>query len=102
MRATEIIRNILDIIDDIENSESSGIDAEVTVTAQGDDIRRFKQIAGLQDEAPTAYSNTPDERVSSVAAVTTDAGGGWQAPKHPADIRGEHPSLYPGKVYGAK
>ena len=27
--------------------------------------------------------------------VTTKAGGGANYPKHPADIRGEHPSQYP-------
>ena len=38
-----------------------------------------------------------------IDAVTVDAGADqWQGTKHPADIRGEHPSLYPGTVHGAR
>jgi hypothetical protein len=68
-----------------------------------DDIRRFKQIVDLADSGePTEYSNTPKEEYAAIDSVTTAAGGGMQAPKHPADIRGEQPSIYPGKVYGAR
>ncbi len=68
-----------------------------------DDIRRFRQIVDLADQGePTEYSNTPKEEYAAIDAVTTIAGGGIQAPKHPADIRGEQPSIYPGKVYGSK
>ena len=103
MRATEIIRNILDIIDDLETSEqSTGPEAEVTITAQGDDINRFKQIVDLAQSEPEGYANQPDERVADIAAVTTDAGGGMNGPKDPADIRGSTMAMYPGKVYGAK
>lgn len=102
MRATEIIRNILDIIDDIETTEQSGPEAEVTITAQGDDINRFKQIVDLADAEPEGFANQPDEKVADIAAVTTHAGGGMNGPKHPADIKGSTMSLYPGKVYGAQ
>ncbi len=68
-----------------------------------DDIRRFRQIVDLADQGEqTEYSNTPREEYAGLDAVTTAAGGGMQAPKDPADIRGEHPSLYPGKVYGVR
>lgn len=68
-----------------------------------DDIRRFRQIVDLADQGEqTEYSNTPKEEYAGLDAVTTKAGGGMQAPKDPADIRGEHPSLYPGKVYGVR
>ena len=68
-----------------------------------DDIRRFRQIVDLADSGePTEYTNTPKEEYAAMDAVTTKAGGGMQAPKHPADIRGEQPSIYPGKVYGAR
>lgn len=102
MRATEIIRNILDIIDDIETKEQSGLEAEVTITAQGDDINRFKQIVDLADSESGGYANEPDERVAGIAAVTTHAGGGMNGPKDPADIRGSTQAMYPGKVYGAR
>jgi hypothetical protein len=68
-----------------------------------DDIRRFKQIVDLADNGePTEYTNTPREEYAAIDAVTTAAGGGANAPKHPADIRGEQPSIYPGKVYGTR
>ncbi len=68
-----------------------------------DDIRRFRQIVDLADQGEqTEYSNTPKEEYAAMDSVTTSAGGGIQAPKDPADLRGEHPSLYPGKVYGVR
>jgi Zn-dependent M32 family carboxypeptidase len=67
-----------------------------------DDIRRFRQIVDLADKQQTEYTNTPKEEYAAMDAVTSKAGGGWQTPKDPADIKGEHPSLYPGKVYGVR
>ena len=68
-----------------------------------DDIRRFRQIVDLADSGePTEYTNTPKEEYAAMDSVTTAAGGGMQSPKHLADIRGEHPSIYPDKVYGAR
>jgi len=35
------------------------------------------------------YANTPNEKVASIDAVTTDAGADtWQGTKEPEDIRG--------------
>jgi hypothetical protein len=80
--------------------QKQGGTADATVS---DDIRRFRQIVDLADSGePTEYTNTPKEEYAAMDSVTTAAGGGANAPKHPADIRGEHPSIYPGKVYGAK
>ena len=70
---------------------------------QPDDIRRFRQIVDLADQGEqTEYSNTPKEEYAGLDAVTSKAGGGMQAPKDPADIKGEHPSLYPGRVHGVR
>lgn len=66
-------------------------------THAGDDIRRFKQIVDLADNnGLEPYGNEPDEKYADIDAVTCDAGGGWQEPKHPSDIRVQHPSAYPG------
>lgn len=55
-----------------------------------DDIRRFRQIVDLADQGePTEYSNTPKEEYAAIDAVTTNAGGGPNKPKHVADIRGD-------------
>lgn len=103
MRATEIIRNLLDIIDDIDsdvtNTNSCGCDdasGDSIILASNDDdeLRRFKQILGLIDNNPDDYANSPDERITDVDSVTVAAGGGVNGPKHPADIRGEHGRLY--------
>lgn len=71
-------------------------------TAGNDDIRRFRQIVDLADKQQTEYPNTPKEEYAGIESVTTAAGGGMNGAKHPADIRGEHPSLYPGRVHGAR
>jgi hypothetical protein len=117
MRAQELIAHFLELIDKQQTADQ-GI--EIVVPAQdpageaspltkiapaepvSDDIRRFRQIVDLVDSGEsTEYSNTPKEEYADISAVTTAAGGGMQTPKHPADIKGEHPSLYPGKVHGA-
>lgn len=102
MRATDIIRNLLDTIDNIESADnttsSCGCDDHddtIMVASNDDDeLRRFKQILGLVDSDLADYANSPDERITDVDSVTVAAGGGVNGPKHPADIRGEHGRLY--------
>ena len=110
MRATEIIRGLLDLIDGVEAAQqpdsecSCGGDCGcgnddptvMAVATTDDELRRFKQILGLQDTNNDEYANSPDERIAPVGSVTVDAGGGVNGPKHPADIRGEHGRLYGG------
>ena len=113
MKANEIIRGLLDLIDGIDsNSEqptvkislgSEPIECEPMIIAEpedefaGDDIRRFKQIIDLAntDGSKSPFSNSPNEQYADIKAVTTDAGGGVNNPKHPSDQRVQHPSLYP-------
>lgn len=123
MRAKDIIRNIIDLIDDIDGGgtpsvsiaiNSTPVDTSTTspvVIAQSqetgegddefasDDIRRFKQIIDLAANNNTGnlspFSNAPNEQYADINAVTTDAGGGVNGPKHPSDQRVQHPSLYP-------
>jgi hypothetical protein len=105
MRVQEIIRSILDMLDQAEQQPPESAPDEQVPNEQfyNNDVRRFRQIVDLADSGePTEYSNTPREEYADLSAVTTAAGGGMQTPKHPADIRGELPSIYPGKVYGAR
>ena len=111
MRIQDIIRNMIDMIDGVQQEQepeqtTTIIVAHPTATidepedasplTHGDDIRRFKQIVDLADnDGVEPYGNTPKEKYADIDSVTVDAGGGMQAPKHPADIRGEHPSMYP-------
>lgn len=99
MRVQEIIRNILDIIDDIERQQPEPPIEDMGYEEK--DAKRFRQIAGLTTDKQ--YSTQPKEEYMTIDSVTVDAGSdSWQGTKHPADIRGEHPSLYPGTVHGAK
>ncbi len=101
MRVTEIIRGILDAIDSIEKGQP--IDSAENQGYSEKDIKRFQQIVDLAQTEKTPYSNQPQEEYADIDAVTVDAGAeNMNGAKHPADIKGEHPSLYPGKVYGAK
>jgi len=104
MRANEIIRSLLDLIDGVEQEPVVQIAVEPIDAPEdefdGDDIRRFKQIIDLAsdetDGTNSPFSNTPNEKVADIDAVTVDAGGGVNSPKHPSDIRVQHPSAYPG------
>ena len=99
MRATDIIRQVLNMIDSIDvNSQQGAVEPEVSVeiTAGSDeDLARMKQIAGLLSSGETQYSNQPQERIAGIEAVTTDAGGGVNGPKNPADMRANSVSMYP-------
>ena len=95
MRIQDIIRSVLDILDQVEEPTDQPDD-----TPQGycdDDIARFKQIAGIVDQpgSMSPLSNAPNEQVAGIESVTTDAGGGVNGPKHPHDIRVKDPSMYP-------
>lgn len=101
MRAQDIIRAVLDVLD--QQDEEIRLDVDKAVPNEpGEQTSRFKQIFHMlsQRNKPKQYSNSPRDAVADIEAVTTLAGGGVNGSKHPADIRGEHPSLYPGQVWG--
>ena len=103
MRATDIIRNVLDLIDRVDCAQSPEPEAVMAVvsdpqTETGVDSNRFKHIFDMlaaERASPRIYDNSPAETVSAVTAVTTDAGGGLNGPKNPADIRSDSVSMYP-------
>lgn len=100
MRVSEIIRQVLDVIDQAEAQQAEQPVEDMGYSEQ--DIKRFRQIAGLTS-TDKQYSTEPKEEYADIEAVTNNAGAdGMNGTKHPADIRGEHPSLYPGTVHGAK
>ena len=122
MRMQELIRGIIDLIDR-HNAPEPQTTAQIAITSAepiaaliaepegqdsplthtGDDINRFKQIVDLADKpAITQYSNEPNEQYADIEAVTTNAGGGLNGPKHPADIRASTQAMYPGQVHGAR
>lgn len=99
MRTTDIIRNILDLIDNVggpEDVEQSCGCQDTEYQDPDTDASRFRQILAqlAQREEPTQYPNSPNASVSDCDSVTTDAGGGLNGPKHPADIRVKDPRGY--------
>jgi hypothetical protein len=98
MRATDIIRNVLDLIDHIDCPEPEvvAITPVEEPVQTGVDSNRFKQIFDiLSAERSQMYDNSPNEVVAGLESVTTDAGGGWNGPKNPADIKSDSVSMYP-------
>jgi len=101
MRAQDIIRAVLDALD--RETESAVVDEPQDQTLQSNDPNRFKQVFDLlSKEKETIMTNKPKEQYASIDAVTVDAGGGMNGPKHPSDIRGEHPSMYPAHQHGVR
>jgi hypothetical protein len=115
MRATEIIRDILNLIDQVEDAgeevtgQEPAVAVQVTKVSPEDSvmpldndveaINRYKQIIDLlpdeQDEL-SPFTNTPNPKVADISAVTTQSGDDVNKSKHPADMRTNAPSLYPG------
>lgn len=91
MKANEIIRIVLDLIDQLDDGQPD----DTPKGYSNDDIDRFKQIAGLTSNEKSVLANSPQEEYADIDSVTKDAGGGVNGPKHPHDIRGDHISLYP-------
>ena len=91
MRANDLIRAVLDILDGADEVKKDDIPNE-----PGEQNSRFKQIFAMLDNPATGpLANSPNEIVADVDAVTTNAGGGVNGPKHPHDIRVKDPSMYP-------
>jgi hypothetical protein len=94
MRATEIIRGVLDLIDQVECAQQPA-----TVDPVGGAFAQlFAQMSAEPVEVKSAgvYDNSPDVHVQGIDSVTTAAGlGGTNGPKNPADIRTNAPSMYP-------
>ena len=108
MRASDIIRELLCLIDIIDGKQQQqqiatpipgaepvvvAVDVQTEPQVLDDGPRRFKQIFDiLSAERHQQYDNSPAEVVAGIESVTTDAGGNV---KHPADLRVKDPSMYP-------
>lgn len=78
MRATEIIRDLLDLIDKLDTAEDNS------------------SLEEIPSPCDISYSNSPDIIIKDISSVTTDTGfGGTNGPKNPADIRSDSVSMYP-------
>jgi hypothetical protein len=95
MRATEIIRGILDLIDQVDATAETEVEI-ASVPDDTDELARMRQIAGLTMEPldPGEYSNTPHEAIAPIDAVVA-SGTDMHHSKATSDIRGNSFSLFP-------
>jgi hypothetical protein len=90
MRATEFIRGLLDLIDQVDNQR----------VQQSNDYE--EEVIILQpEESGTQYSNSPDEQYTD-EKVLFSIGNDINKPKHPSDIRSDSLSMYPNMQYKGK
>ena len=95
MRATDIVRQVLDLLDAVEGDHDLKPETEVYINQNNEPDDRFKSILAMLDsDSFGPLANSPNEVVADVDAVTTDAGGGLNGPKHPDDIRVKDPRGY--------
>lgn len=103
MRATEIIRGVLDLIDQLE----SGAELESTLSPESaqsllpaqdsvEEIARYKQIVDLIPPCGeiTEFANTANEKYADIDAVLA-SGTDLLKSKNPSDIRANSLSMYP-------
>ena len=96
MRATDIVRQVLDLLDTVEGQHDLKPEVKIDVQQNDEPDNRFKQILAMMDaDSFGPLANSPNEVVADIEAVTTNAGGGLNGPKHPHDIRVKDPSMYP-------
>ena len=92
MRATDIVRQVLDLLDAVEGQHDLKPEVKIDVQQNDEPDNRFKQILAMLDaDSFGPLANSPNEVVAPIEAVTTDAGGGINGPKHPDDIRVKDP-----------
>ena len=92
MRATDIVRQVLDLLDAVEGEHDLKPEIKIDVQQNNEPDNRFKSILAMLDsDSFGPLANSPNEVVADVDAVTTLAGGGLNGPKDPADIRVKDP-----------
>jgi hypothetical protein len=95
MRATDIVRQVLDLLDAVEGQHDLKPEVKIDVQQNDEPDNRFKQILAMMDaDSFGPLANSPNEVVADVDAVTTLAGGGVNGPKHVDDIRVKDPRGY--------
>lgn len=95
MRIAEVIRNILDILDAIDQYDQEQEQQKSIRNVDPETSNRLNQISDLLDKQQSDIANRPNEQYADIEAVTA-TGNDVNKSKHPADIRTNAPSMYPG------
>jgi hypothetical protein len=91
MRSTDFIRNILDIIDGLENQQ----DTEQV------DYEEENPACACSDNETTQFANSPDENYTDEKVIFS-IGNDINKPKHPSDLRADSFSMYPNMQYNPR
>lgn len=97
MKITDIIRQVIDIIDAAEQPQEPELVAVVTHA----EIQAPDELDSLKKNAGLEYNNTPQEVIAPLTAAFPD-GTDLHHGKNPADIRTNAPSMFPGFQAGVK
>lgn len=92
MRATEFIRGLLDLIDQVDGQDE---------VQQPLDYEEEVIIIQPEEEYDTPYSNSPDEMVTPIDTILS-IGNDINKPKHPSDLRADSFSMYPNMQYNPR
>ncbi len=98
MKITDIIRQVLDIVDAVDQPEPKMavvVSTEPSPAEDDAELVRMRQIAGLIGTGDTEYSNSPEEMTAPIDAVLA-SGDDVHKSKHPSDMRSDSVSMYPG------
>lgn len=97
MRATEIIRGVLDLIDQVEcNQIQQQVEQEPVLGPFAQLLAKLSAEPANNQDA-TIYDNSPDTHVHGIESVTTAVGHGTLGASSPADIRASTIAMYPSK-----
>jgi hypothetical protein len=91
MKITDIIRSVLDIIDNAEEPVQPEIAVSVKPAGQLADMQKLAGILGVDEPE---YANEPNEVIAPITAAFP-AGDDVHASKNPADIRADSVSMFP-------
>ena len=102
MKVTDIIRQVLDLVDAAEQEQPPIAVAAEPAVDEPDALIRIRHIAGLlPDGEEGEYQNTPQEKTAQIGAAFP-AGDDVHNSKNPADIRTNAPSMFPGFQAGMR
>lgn len=94
MKITDIIRQVLDIVDRANQPDEPSVEVAVAIpTSPEEELDDIRHLAG--------YANDPAEDVYPITA-SFPSGTDVHHSKNPADIRSNATSMYPGFQAGVK
>jgi hypothetical protein len=90
------MKSILLLVTNADKEPEAGQLSPLSQAPTDAEPNREEQVADLlPDHENNRWANEPEEKYADIDSVTVLAGGGVNGPKHPSDIRVQHPSMYP-------